>query len=98
MVDDQVQRRDGVYLAGVLASPRDRVPHRGEVHDQWDARVVLEQDPVGHERKLRAHAPRPLEQPIGGLRGAFDPLRVADGVLEQYPDRVGESADVVPSL
>ncbi len=52
VVDDQLDRLEGVDLAGIAAQALHRVAHRGEVDDRRHPREVLEEHPAGPEGDL----------------------------------------------
>ena len=91
VVDHELDRDQRVDLLGVAAEVGHRVSHRGEIDDGRDAREVLEQHAGGCEGDLAAR--------LVGRHPAGDGLdvlarAVAEHVLEQDPQRVGEPLDV----
>ena len=91
VVDHELDRDQRVDLLRVAAEIGHRVSHRGEVDDGRHAREVLEQHAGGRERDLAAR--------LVGRDPAGDGLdvlarAVAEHVLEQDPQRVGEPRDV----
>ena len=106
MVDDELDGDERVDLRGVATQPGQRVAHGGEVDDPGDAGEVLHQHPLRGQGDLMGGITGALPvalgiDPPGGHRrdvvgrdvGA---VLVAQQVLEDHLDRVGEPVDVVP--
>jgi hypothetical protein len=96
VIDDQVDRDEGIDRARIAPEPLDRVAHRRQVDDRGHAREVLHKHPGGLERDLlrglglgvprrdRFHVVRPNRVAV------LEPERV----LEQHLQRVREPRDV----
>ena len=95
VVDHELGRDERIDLRRIAAEIGHCIPHRGEVDDCGHARQVLQQDARGRERDL------------AGRLGFRVPPRnrldvclaaVAQHVLEQHAQRVGQARDVVRGL
>ena len=104
VVDDQLDRHQGVDAIRVAAQGDDGVAHGGEVDHAGDAREVLHQHPFGGEGDLMGRlggGAAGLGQPgpagdgldVGGMD--LVPVLVAQQVLEQHLDAVGQPGHVV---
>ena len=106
VVDDQLDRHQRVDLGGVAAQVGQRVAHGGQVDHGRHAGEVLHQDALGGEGDLVRRVARALAVALGvaapGRRGHdvvgrhVRPVLVAQQVLEQHLDGVGQAVDVVP--
>ena len=96
VVDDQIDRDEGIDRARIAAEPLDRVAHRGQVDDRGHAREVLHQHPGGLERDLLRGLG--LGIPRRDRLHVVSPDRIAvlepERVLEQHLQRVREPRDV----
>ena len=99
VVDHQVGWNNGVDARGVPAHGRETRTHGGEVDDRGHAGEVLQDDPRGHKRKVRAG--------VGGTpggHGAHVPFAyvsftgVSEDVLEQDADGERETIERGDSL
>ena len=99
VVDDELHRRERVDLRGVAAERAHRVAHRGEVDHRRHAREVLEQYPRGSERDLggRLRAGVPSGQRLDVARGDAGAVFVAQQVLQEDFQRVGQAVQVEPA-
>jgi len=95
VVDHELDRDQRVDAARVAALLVHRVAHRGEVDDAGDAREVLEEHPGGRERDL---ARRLLGRDPAGDRLDLRLGAVAQDVLQQDPQRVGQPRDIPARL
>ena len=95
VVDHELRREQRVDQRRIAAEVLHRVAHRGEVDDRRDAGEVLVEDARGREGDLAARLG--VRDPAGD---GLDLLvsGVAEHVLEQDPQRVGEARDVVRGL
>ena len=103
MVDDQLDRDQGVDLGRVAPEGLERVAHGRQVDHAGHAGEVLHEDPLGGEGDLAgifAAEPVPLGI-VAPARHGHDvgrpdgrPVLVAEQVLQQHLDGVGESGDV----
>ena len=105
MVDDQLDRDQRVDLRRVAAEPGQRVAHGGEVDHAGHAGEVLHEDPLGGEGDLVGAVAGALAVALGVGAPAGDgddvvgryvrAVLVAQQVLEDDLDRVGQPVDVV---
>ena len=95
VVDHELDRDQRVDAARVAALLVHRIAHRGEIDDAGHAREVLEQHAGGRERDL---ARRLVGRDPAGDRLDLRLGAVAEDVLEQDPQRVGQPRDVPARL
>ena len=93
VVDDQVDGDERVGEARVAAHGFERVAHGGQIHHAGDAGEILEQHARGHEADFARPRARPArhELDVGGLHRA--PVLVAQQVLEQHADGIGQAGN-----
>ena len=103
VVDDQLDRDQWVDLGRVATEGDDGVTHRSEVHDRGDASEVLHQNALGGEGNFRRVVARglavarrglgPARQRLDVRRGDLDAVFVAQQVLQQDLDGVGQAVN-----
>ena len=100
VVDDELDRLQRVDLRRVAAEVGHGIAHGGEVHHRGHAGEVLQQHPSGHEGDLpvRRELTRPAGEGADVVRAHRDAVLVAQQVLQQDPQRIGEPRDVQPLL
>ena len=96
VVDHEVDRRQRVDLLRIAAEVEHRLAHRGEVDHRRHAGEVLHQDPRRAEGDLlvRAALAEPGDQRLELLGRDGAPVLVAQQVLEQHLQRIGQARDV----
>ena len=98
VVDDQLDRLEGVDLLGVASHPPHRVAHRRQVDHGGHAGEVLEQHPARLERDLarRDRLGIPVRQPrdVGGRHRVA--VLAPQQVLEEDFERKGKSRHIEP--
>ena len=94
VVDHELDRDQRVDRLRVAAEVAHRVAHRGEIDDGGDAGEVLQEHPRGVEGDLlrRLGGRVPARDRLDVARRDGDAVLVAQHVLEQDPQRVGEPA------
>ena len=103
VVDDQLDRDERVDPGRVAAELAQGVAHGGEVDHAGHPGEVLHEHPLGGQgdlggvraprrRAARVHAPAGHRLDVGGRDG--DPVLVAEEVLQDDLDGVGQSGDV----
>ena len=104
VVDDELDRDQGIHLGGITAEPGQRVTHGGEVDDGGHAGEVLHEDTVGSEGDLvRVARALAVTLRVGTPVGHSDdvvgadvrPVLVTQEVLQEDLDGVGQACDVV---
>ena len=100
MVDDQVDRHEGVDSAGVPAEHPERVAHGGQVDHGRHAGEILEQHAGGDERDLArpGRSWLPPDQRLHVILGDGEPVDIAQGAFQQHPNAVREPIDAGPRL
>ncbi len=106
VVDDQLDGHQRVHPRRVATEVGQRVAHRRQVDDRRDTGEVLHEHTFGGERDLVRRAAGPLSvafgvDPPGGHRHDVvgrdvRAVLVAQEVLEQHLDGIGQPLDVVP--
>ena len=96
VIDDELHGNSWIDARPIATQLRDRVPECDQIHHCRDPGEVLHQDSLRPERELpgRVRAGRPFRQGlnIGSSHGPT--VLVAQEVLEQDLDAVGQPADV----
>ncbi len=105
MVDDQLDRDERVDLRRVAPQTGQGIAHGGQVNHARHAREVLHEDALGGEGDLMGRIPGPLSVSLGigapcshrhdVIGRHVGGILVAQQVLENHLDRVGEPAHLV---
>ena len=96
MVDDQIDRDQGIDLGGVAAHAGHGVAQRRQIDDRRDAGEILHDD----ARRLEWHlfalglARLPIGQGDDVILGDLEAVALSQRRLEQHFDRVGQARDV----
>ena len=100
VVDDQVAGNERIDLDGISSESPDRIPHRGEVDETWNAGEILKHDSCRLECDFLL---TDVLRVIGGqgadmLFGDDRAVAVPEAGFEQDLDAVGKSTDVTEVL
>ena len=100
VVDDEVDRNEGLDDAGLAAEAGDGTAHGGEIDKEGDAGEVLEDDAGDDEGDLLGGRGLgvPGGQGLDVLLMHLASVAVTQNRLEDHADRVGEAGDLSESL
>ena len=97
VIDHKLGGRQRVHAFGIAAESRDRLAHRGEVHNTGHAREVLQDDARGREGDLvrRWRAWIPGEQRLDVTLFDVDAVFEAQQIFEQDFQRIRQACHLV---
>ncbi len=92
VINDQIDRDDGVDLIGITTKSGDGISHGSEIDDSGDTSEILKDNSGGKERNIQilVGGVFPVKDSFNISSLEFEFVAVSDGAFEEDSDRVRE--------